>query len=72
MLEYLSAAKPAVEANDSLGTNRFQQESLHKKWSFRLKIFPVNVTKIIFKGKLHFLCSELSCLSIFWVIVTSS
>ena len=47
-----------------------QLYTLHKKWSFSLRIFSVNVTKSavscgyghiyeeIFNGKLHFLCSD--------------
>ena len=38
------------------------QKSLHKKWSFPLRISLVNVTKIaeeILNGKLHFLCRNI-------------
>ena len=38
----------------------------HKKWSFPLKIFSVNVTKFgIFNGKLHFSCNGRFLLSLF-------
>ena len=44
--------------------------TLHKKWSFPLRISPVNVSKFadldtftgeILNGKLHFLCSDTRC-----------
>ena len=52
-------------------------QSLHKKWSFPLRISSVNVTKFavsldlvtstekILNGKLHFLCSEFISKSLF-------
>ena len=46
-------------------TNKMLGKTLHKKWSFILRIFSVNVTKSavkfhrkIFAGKLQFLCNK--------------
>ena len=59
------------------GTERTPLETLHKKWSFPFRISSINMTKSaencefghiteeVFKGKLHFLCSEFMLIYIF-------
>ena len=55
-----------VRVSHQLAYHKPQQNVLHKKWSFPLRISSVNVTEEILNGKLYFLCSAI--LFLLWFI----